>query len=299
MKSLNICLSPAQRQDILTKVSVAMRSVDGERRAGADAQEPVVLDQVKKHLDCLATIVRRSSADQLEPYLAQIHEDICSRCSHQEVSGYCSLRSHGECPLFRNARPIIEAIARVLNEPPASEQRHSVPKVGSDPSTQKENVMYHRILIAVDRGQPAEYAAKVGMDLARKLRADVALLTVLPSTSAIIPNVEAAEADAEDRRRAASQLLARCRGHLPGDVKVDDMVFEGRPADEILSAARTWHADLVVVGTHNRHGLSRFLLGSTAEAVVRHAPCPVLVARQPDEDTAARHESATSAYSGM
>jgi universal stress protein A len=52
---------------------------------------------------------------------------------------------------------------------------------------------------------------------------------------------------------------------------------EGKPADEILAAAREWEADVIVIGTHGRSGVSRLVLGSTADLVVRHAPCPVLV----------------------
>lgn len=56
----------------------------------------------------------------------------------------------------------------------------------------------------------------------------------------------------------------------------------GRPADEILELADELSASLVVVGTHGRRGVSRMMLGSVAEEVVRRANCPVLVARRPD-----------------
>jgi nucleotide-binding universal stress UspA family protein len=53
----------------------------------------------------------------------------------------------------------------------------------------------------------------------------------------------------------------------------------GDPSIEIVKAAREWPADLIVIGSHGRQGVSRMLLGSVAEAVTRHAPCPVLVIR--------------------
>ena len=62
---------------------------------------------------------------------------------------------------------------------------------------------------------------------------------------------------------------------------VDEIVAEGEPAREILRAAEDWHADLIVLGTHGRGTLGRLLLGSTADTVFRHAPCPVLIVRQP------------------
>ncbi|HEX8911794.1 MAG TPA: universal stress protein, partial [Humisphaera sp.] len=59
--------------------------------------------------------------------------------------------------------------------------------------------------------------------------------------------------------------------------KVTRVVREGQPQAEIVDAAREWGADLIVVGAHARGRLARFLVGSTAEWVVRHAHCPVTV----------------------
>jgi nucleotide-binding universal stress UspA family protein len=55
--------------------------------------------------------------------------------------------------------------------------------------------------------------------------------------------------------------------------------FSGRVADVILNEARKWRADVIVMGTHGRRGISRTLLGSDAEAVVRSATAPVLLVR--------------------
>jgi universal stress protein A len=58
-------------------------------------------------------------------------------------------------------------------------------------------------------------------------------------------------------------------------------VAEGDPAEMILRVAEEVHADLIVMGTHGRTGLSRLLMGSVAEQVVRRAPCPVLTMKAP------------------
>jgi nucleotide-binding universal stress UspA family protein len=58
-----------------------------------------------------------------------------------------------------------------------------------------------------------------------------------------------------------------------------EIVPEGDPRTAILDAAEKWPADLIVVGSHGRSGLDRFLLGSVSERVVRHAPCSVEVVR--------------------
>jgi len=60
---------------------------------------------------------------------------------------------------------------------------------------------------------------------------------------------------------------------------------EGDPAAEILRLARERQVDLVVMGTHGRTGLSRLLMGSVAEQVVRRAPCPVLTVKSPVPET--------------
>ena len=56
-------------------------------------------------------------------------------------------------------------------------------------------------------------------------------------------------------------------------------VADGIPFDEILQAARKFHADLIVMGTHGRTGFSHLMMGSQAERVVRQAPCPVLTVK--------------------
>jgi nucleotide-binding universal stress UspA family protein len=56
---------------------------------------------------------------------------------------------------------------------------------------------------------------------------------------------------------------------------------DGEPRHAIIDAACDWHADLIMIGSHGRRGLDRVLMGSVAEAVVRHAPCSVEIERAP------------------
>ncbi len=60
--------------------------------------------------------------------------------------------------------------------------------------------------------------------------------------------------------------------------------FQVGPWNEITDAARKRKADLIIIGTHGYSGLKHTLLGSSAERVVRHAPCPVLVVRERGRD---------------
>jgi nucleotide-binding universal stress UspA family protein len=291
MADLSQDLTAMQHADILSAVSKAIQDSDAERPASLVAEESAILEEVEKQMDRLVAMVRRSAADQVEPYLAQIQEEICDRCPKQLPSGYCPLKSFGECAFYRNARPIIAAIAGVLNKPAIQElvkdERGVSPHTGA--------VMFHKILIAVDHSEPAEYAARSGMELAKKLGAEVALLTVLPTPPAVIANLREADAKLNEGWDEAKRLLVKCHSQETEGIYVEELISEGSPAGEIVLEARDWHADLVVLGTHNRHGLSRFLLGSTAEAVVRRAPCTVLVVRRPDEQVVRTIEESVTA----
>ena len=61
-------------------------------------------------------------------------------------------------------------------------------------------------------------------------------------------------------------------------------VVMGQPANEVCEYARRRDADLIVISTHGYHGMKRMLLGSTAESIIRHAHCDVLVLRRPDAE---------------
>jgi nucleotide-binding universal stress UspA family protein len=67
-----------------------------------------------------------------------------------------------------------------------------------------------------------------------------------------------------------------------GATSVVEVSFS-KPAEEILFFARHYGADLIAMATHGRSGIDRLLHGSVAESVMRHAPCPVLLVRTPDE----------------
>ncbi len=80
----------------------------------------------------------------------------------------------------------------------------------------------------------------------------------------------------QDATRQLDALVQELKGRGPG---VRGELREGPTVDEILKAAQDTSADLIVIGTHGRTGLPHVLLGSVAERVVRHAPCPVLTVR--------------------
>lgn len=92
------------------------------------------------------------------------------------------------------------------------------------------------------------------------------------------------EPPAAIRAKLDKLIGLRCAG---ADVPVDHFVKTGDPAIEILATAEETGCDMIVMGTHGRTGLSRLLMGSVAEHIVRKAPCPVLTIKTPVEKTLA------------
>jgi nucleotide-binding universal stress UspA family protein len=81
------------------------------------------------------------------------------------------------------------------------------------------------------------------------------------------------------RQWSAQQLRRLADRAGTAGVRATPLLREGDPADQIVRAARSTKADLVVVGTHGRRGLPKFFLGSVAERVVARASCPVVTVR--------------------
>jgi nucleotide-binding universal stress UspA family protein len=83
----------------------------------------------------------------------------------------------------------------------------------------------------------------------------------------------------ESLERNGNITLENAESHIPATLRHEQWLMEGEPAETILDMARQWHADLIIVGTDNRGRVAHFLLGSTADAVIRRAPCPVMTVR--------------------
>lgn len=132
-----------------------------------------------------------------------------------------------------------------------------------------------RILVPIDLSPASEEALAYARALAEKVGASLELLHAVDPRGVdgllgpADPNVWRGVLD-----RAQARLEALARPNEAGTV------IEGRPADVIIDHAHAVRADLVVIGSVGRTGVTRFLLGSVAEEVARGAPCPVLVVRQ-------------------
>lgn len=84
--------------------------------------------------------------------------------------------------------------------------------------------------------------------------------------------------------RLSAEGLERLFRAVEGGIETESLQRLGTPYKEIIKVAREREVDLIVIATHGHSGLNHFLLGSTAERVVRLAPCPVLVVRQEERD---------------
>jgi nucleotide-binding universal stress UspA family protein len=145
-----------------------------------------------------------------------------------------------------------------------------------------QNPIKH-ILVAHDFEPDSDAALDYALGLARPLGARITLLHTYEIPSMGAPEVLVMATDWTKQIGAVSrESLAKVaeRAGASG-TPIAAEVREGSTWREVESFAREHHVDLVVVGSHGRRGLSRALLGSVAEKVVRTAPCPVLVVRTP------------------
>ena len=122
------------------------------------------------------------------------------------------------------------------------------------------------------------------LGLARHIAADAqGVIHLVHAVPTVLPESEAEEAYRGEEAETAARLRAVAEERLVG-VEYKVHVPVGVTAEAVTDVATTLNADLVVIATHGRHGLSRFFLGSAADAIIRRAPCPVLVVRFPHED---------------
>lgn len=137
---------------------------------------------------------------------------------------------------------------------------------------------FRHILVPVDFGEPSEHAVELALSLALRFDAQVTLIHVawMPPYyyGAYAEGIAYPMDEIETRARAAlEELFAKTKGRY---ARVDRVLTSGQPWERIVEAVQNTGADLVIMGTHGRRGLSRLFLGSVAEKVVRHSPVPVL-----------------------
>jgi nucleotide-binding universal stress UspA family protein len=146
-----------------------------------------------------------------------------------------------------------------------------------------------RILVATDLSEASDAALRYGLELARRFDASLHIIHVVddlathlqvPGAGADVPTLQKAIED--DARAALERLLPESeREAFHARVTI---AASSSPGHAILEYASAETVDLVIVGTHGRHSLSHFFLGSVAQQVSRLADCPVLSVRSHERD---------------
>ncbi len=143
-----------------------------------------------------------------------------------------------------------------------------------------------RVLVPIDFSPSSRAALEYGTFLADRLGAQLSLLHVWeppgyvgPDTLALLPVAPGLPGWEQTRAEVLRELDQFVAKTTPRPKELTVRVESGEPSDLILQVAKEGGADLIVMGTHGRTGLSRLLIGSVAEAVLRRSRCPVLTIR--------------------
>ena len=147
---------------------------------------------------------------------------------------------------------------------------------------------YQRILVPIDGSPTSSRGLREAIGFAKGQKARLQLVHVVDVHNAMLAGLESGDAVADlsaalqqhgRRILAAAAASARKAGVASETVLLETLT--GPAAEPIVRQARKWRADLIVIGTHGRRGLKRLVMGSDAEQIVRNAPAPVMLVRQP------------------
>jgi nucleotide-binding universal stress UspA family protein len=142
-----------------------------------------------------------------------------------------------------------------------------------------------RILLAIDDSKFSEAAAETVMEQARPHGTEVRILHVVESPPLLVARElggyePALENALQSQKQHAATLVAKAAELLRvRGLNVTAALEMGDAKSKILDVAEEWHADLIVLGSHGRKGLNRFLMGGVSDAVARHACCSVEIVR--------------------
>jgi universal stress protein A len=145
-------------------------------------------------------------------------------------------------------------------------------------------ILMNAVLVATDFGETSDAALIYGRNLARTFGARLYVLHVAEDVSATAGQ----ELFAGDLSALRADVVQTATTELYASLSDNDLTMlqatpvvrlSSNPANAIIEYAKEIHVDIIVVGTHGRGPMSHLLMGSVAEHVVRHAPCPVLVVR--------------------
>jgi nucleotide-binding universal stress UspA family protein len=144
---------------------------------------------------------------------------------------------------------------------------------------------FKKILVPVDFSTNSAEAMRVAADLSRHFEGKLTLVHVFQPISYALPEgyvmYSAGQYDELLAAFEAQLLNAKKETKAAGALSVETTLLQGLPGMAISELASAQKFDLIVMGTHGRSGLKHLMLGSVAERVLRHAPCPVLIVHTP------------------
>ena len=144
---------------------------------------------------------------------------------------------------------------------------------------------FKHILVPVDFSDASGRAFSIAVDLADELGAEVKVIFIyqIQAQYMIDGGLYTPEFDQdEELKKCEKELDEFVKKHIKKDINISKEVRTGVPDTEILQIAGEYQADLIVMGTHGRTGLSHLIMGSVTENVLRHANVPLLSVRQAD-----------------
>ncbi len=144
---------------------------------------------------------------------------------------------------------------------------------------------FTKILTAIDFSENSDCAFEYALTLATQFNAELTIIHVINEPVDLrgfyVPHISFEQLEKEIEEGAVTMMEAFCNSKLGTFTNYKSTIVTGIPYDEITATAAKLDASLIVMGTHGRTGLDHLLFGSTAERVVRSAPCPVLTVRLP------------------
>ncbi len=137
-----------------------------------------------------------------------------------------------------------------------------------------------RILVAHDGSKSSEKALKKAFQIAETFGSSLTVLSVIPE----LYLTELMEVDRarilDTMTRETREMMEKIKTKSKRLKSLKTVIKQGDPADEVLKTAEKMKADVIITGSHGRHGAQRFLLGSVSSKIVDHAECDVLVVKK-------------------
>ena len=192
---------------------------------------------------------------------------------HGNVSGHVLTHAPCSVELLRFVAPST-AVTEIARAQPVDEDKYLIALDDSEHSFETLNTVLSRsfppnsFFKVISVAEPLPYQAYSGLGPWEGAGSE-------EFSNLVDKTIEAEKSGAE---KVVANACEKLKAQFP-DATVDGAVLEGYARDRILATAQEWPADLLIIGSHGRRGISEFVLGSVSKAVASHSPCSVLVVR--------------------